>query len=173
MEVPNAGGEVKCSCSSWKLATSDAKSFKLNSVASLSHWASTFLVCSTSHGFVIDSWSLFAQLTLLVGWSLTSLYSTNTAISETSSRFYPTPCILCFMMLFIQPGTPKKPFPVGRLQPHVIDVHWTLSIPNCISIGSIVFAQHTVKYSGRESLYFTVCIKTWLMRLKKLIVLQP
>ena len=40
-------GEVKCRCVSWKLATFDAQRCQVSSVASLSHWASTWFVCST------------------------------------------------------------------------------------------------------------------------------
>jgi len=75
----------------------------------------------------------------------------------------PTPKILCFTMLFNRPDTPKVPLPVGHLHPQSPSNTWfpgptQLSIPNCITIGSAVYAH------GRESLYFTMCVKTRLTR---------
>jgi len=75
---------------------------------------------------------------------------------DRSARFYTTdpftnPKMLRFTMLFNRSVIPKVPLLVGHLHPHVIDVLWTTqrSIPNCISIGSAVFAQLTA-----DSLYF-------------------
>jgi len=55
--------------------------------------------------------------------------------------------MLRFTMLFNGPDIPKVPLLVGHLHLHVIDVLWTTqrSIPNCISIGSAVFAQLTAE----------------------------
>ena len=60
--------------------------------------------------------------------------------------FPPTPKIPCFTMLFNRPDIPKVPLFVGASAPSYNS--WfpgptRLSIPNCISIGSAVFAQLT------------------------------
>ena len=78
---------------------------------------------------------LFAQLTLL-----------------------PSPKILRFTVLFNRPNTPKVPLPMGASTPHlIIHVPWTHATHHPLVQFSCFCIAH-----GRESLYFTMCIKTWL-----------
>ena len=73
--------------------------------------------------------------------------------------YYPNPQILCFAMLFSRPDALRVPLPVAAsissCNTCSLDPSKSVSIPNCISIGSAVFAQLTA-----DSPYTLQCIPT-------------
>jgi len=74
-------------------------------------------------------------------------------------------------MLYNWPDTIKMPLPSGNLHSHIIHVPWTHPIQHSkLHLGQ--FSRYCTAHS-RESLYFTMFVKTWLTTTTTSTVLRP